>query len=41
MVPRQNPALRDRLMEDCFDVRVIERYFPEFERELPRYLAGG
>ena len=24
-----------------FDVRIIGRYFPEFERELPRYLAGG
>jgi hypothetical protein len=23
-----------------FDVRVIARYFPEFERELPRYLAA-
>jgi hypothetical protein len=23
-----------------FDVDVIKRYFPEFERELPRYLAG-
>jgi hypothetical protein len=23
-----------------FDVTVISRYFPEFERELPRYLAG-
>jgi hypothetical protein len=23
-----------------FDVDVIARYFPEFERELPRYLAG-
>ena len=22
-----------------FDVSVISRYFPEFERELPRYLA--
>jgi hypothetical protein len=22
-----------------FDVSVIARYFPEFERELPRYLA--
>ena len=22
-----------------FDVTVISRYFPEFERELPRYLA--
>ena len=22
-----------------FDVTVIARYFPEFERELPRYLA--
>jgi hypothetical protein len=22
-----------------FDVRVISQYFPEFERELPRYLA--
>ncbi len=22
-----------------FDVDVIKRYFPEFERELPRYLA--
>jgi len=22
-----------------FDVAVISRYFPEFERELPRYLA--
>jgi len=22
-----------------FDVRIIGRYFPEFERELPRYLA--
>jgi hypothetical protein len=22
-----------------FDVMVISRYFPEFERELPRYLA--
>ena len=24
-----------------FDVSVIARYFPEFERELPRYLAGA
>ena len=24
-----------------FDVTIIGRYFPEFERELPRYLAGG
>jgi hypothetical protein len=24
-----------------FDVEIIGRYFPEFERELPRYLAGG
>ncbi len=24
---------------DRFDVTVISRYFPEFERELPRYLA--
>ncbi|HYA73686.1 MAG TPA: hypothetical protein VEF36_11080 [Roseiarcus sp.] len=24
-----------------FDVSVIARYFPEFERELPRYLADG
>jgi hypothetical protein len=24
-----------------FDVTVIARYFPEFERELPRYLAEG
>jgi hypothetical protein len=24
-----------------FDVRIIGRYFPEFERELPRYLAEG
>ena len=24
-----------------FDVTLISRYFPEFERELPRYLAGG
>lgn len=23
-----------------FDVSVIARYFPEFERELPRYLSG-
>lgn len=23
-----------------FDVSVIERYFPEFERELPRYLGA-
>jgi hypothetical protein len=23
-----------------FDVTVISRYFPEFERELPRYLPG-
>jgi hypothetical protein len=23
-----------------FDVKVISRYFPEFERELPRYLAA-
>jgi len=23
-----------------FDVTVISRYFPEFERELPRYLAS-
>ncbi len=23
-----------------FDVTVISRYFPEFERELPRYLAA-
>jgi len=24
-----------------FDVTVISRYFPEFERELPGYLQGG
>jgi hypothetical protein len=24
-----------------FDVTVISRYFPEFERELPRYLSGA
>ena len=24
-----------------FDVSVIARYFPEFERELPRYLADA
>jgi hypothetical protein len=24
-----------------FDVTVISRYFPEFERELPRYLAAS
>lgn len=24
-----------------FDVTVIGRYFPEFERELPRYLKGA
>ncbi|MGD0184184.1 MAG: hypothetical protein ABSC25_02930 [Roseiarcus sp.] len=24
-----------------FDLAVIARYFPEFERELPRYLAGA
>lgn len=24
-----------------FDVTVISRYFPEFERELPLYLGGG
>jgi hypothetical protein len=24
-----------------FDVTVIARYFPEFERELPRYLTKG
>jgi hypothetical protein len=24
-----------------FDLSVIARYFPEFERELPRYLADG
>jgi hypothetical protein len=24
-----------------FDVTVISRYFPEFERELPRYLSGS
>jgi hypothetical protein len=24
-----------------FDIGVIARYFPEFERELPRYLADG
>ena len=23
----------------CFDVTVISRYFPEFEREMPRYLS--
>ena len=23
-----------------FDVGVVARYFPEFERELPRYLSG-
>jgi hypothetical protein len=25
----------------CFDVTVISRYFPEFERELPAYLRGS
>jgi hypothetical protein len=24
-----------------FDLSVIARYFPEFERELPRYFAAG
>jgi hypothetical protein len=24
-----------------FDVMVISRYFPEFDRELPRYLSRG
>jgi len=24
-----------------FDVTVISRYFPEFEREFPRYLTGA
>jgi hypothetical protein len=24
-----------------FDIAIISRYFPEFERELPSYLAGG
>ena len=24
----------------AFDISVISRYFPEFERVLPRYLAG-
>jgi len=24
-----------------FDVTVISRYFPEFEKELPRYIAQG
>ena|SRR5438477_8991725 len=24
-----------------FDVTVIARYFPEFERELPKYLSGS
>ena len=24
-----------------FDLSVIARYFPEFERELPRYFAGA
>ena len=24
-----------------FDVTIISRYFPEFERELPRYLPAG
>jgi len=24
-----------------FELSVITRYFPEFERELPRYLAGS
>jgi hypothetical protein len=24
-----------------FDVTAISRYFPEFERELPRYLSGS
>jgi hypothetical protein len=23
-----------------FNVEIIERYFPEFERELPHYLSG-
>ena len=23
-----------------FDAAIIERYFPEFERELPHYLSG-
>ena len=26
---------------DRFDVTAISRYFPEFERELPRYLADA
>jgi hypothetical protein len=29
---------RESILRD-FDVTVIARYFPEFERELPRYLA--
>lgn len=24
-----------------FDVSVISRYFPEFEKEMPRYIASG
>ena len=24
-----------------FDLSVVSRYFPDFERELPRYLAGS
>ena len=35
--------LLDREPQDSilqrFDISVISRYFPEFERELPRYLA--
>jgi hypothetical protein len=26
---------------ETFDLSAIARYFPEFERELPRYLAAG
>jgi hypothetical protein len=29
---------KESILRD-FDVMVIARYFPEFERELPRYLA--
>jgi hypothetical protein len=39
------PLLLDREPKESilgrFDVTVISRYFPEFERELPRYLSGS
>jgi hypothetical protein len=39
IVARRPPVLARPRALSRFDVTVISRYFPEFERELPRYLS--